>query len=336
MVDGGFFVRESLRSESLVGPPTGEAEADDQRDTAADPRPPQRPGRVPRLPDPNQLRRPAPRSQVTGAQSLVRSLEAVGVEVVFGIPGGTILPAYDPLLDSTKVRHVLVRHEQGAGHAATGYAQATGKVGVCMATSGPGATNLVTPLADANMDSVPVVAITGQQSRGPDRHRRVPGSGHLRHHAARHQAQLPRQGPRGDPAHHRRGVPHRRAPADPAPCSSTSPRTCCRRPPRSPGRPRCGCPATSRRTRPHGKQDREAAKLVVGTRAPGVLRGRRRASRLEAAAELKGAGRADRHPGGHDADGQEARSPTRTPSTSACPACTARSPRWPPCSGPTC
>src|SRR3954468_5558893 len=102
---------------------------------------------------------------MTGAQSLVRSLEEVGCEVVFGIPGGTILPAYDPLLDSTKVRHVLVRHEQGAGHAATGYAQATGKVGVCMATSGPGATNLVTPLADANMDSVPVVAITGQQSR---------------------------------------------------------------------------------------------------------------------------------------------------------------------------
>ena len=103
--------------------------------------------------------------RLTGAQSLVRSLEAVGVEVVFGIPGGTILPAYDPLLDSTKLRHVLVRHEQGAGHAATGYAQATGKVGVCMATSGPGATNLVTPLADAHMDSVPVVAITGQQSR---------------------------------------------------------------------------------------------------------------------------------------------------------------------------
>ncbi|WP_035306342.1 acetolactate synthase large subunit [Actinokineospora inagensis] len=104
--------------------------------------------------------------RVTGAQSLVRSLEAVGVEIVFGIPGGTILPAYDPLLDSTKLRHVLVRHEQGAGHAATGYAQATGRVGVCMATSGPGATNLVTALADANMDSVPIVAITGQQTRG--------------------------------------------------------------------------------------------------------------------------------------------------------------------------
>src|SRR3954453_20975741 len=102
-----------------------------------------------------------PATGITGAQSLVRSLEAVGVGVIFGIPGGATLPAYDPLFDA-KVRHVLVRHEQGAGHAATGYAQATGKVGVCMATSGPGATNLVTPLADAHMDSVPIVAITGQ------------------------------------------------------------------------------------------------------------------------------------------------------------------------------
>jgi acetolactate synthase I/II/III large subunit len=100
--------------------------------------------------------------QVTGAQSLVRSLEAAGVDTVFGIPGGAILPLYDPLMDSTAIRHVLVRHEQGAGHAAEGYAQATGRVGVCMATSGPGATNLVTPIADAHMDSVPLVAVTGQ------------------------------------------------------------------------------------------------------------------------------------------------------------------------------
>ena len=99
--------------------------------------------------------------QVTGAQSLVKSLEHAGVDVMFGIPGGAILPAYDPIFDS-KIRHILVRHEQGAGHAATGYAQVTGKVGVCIATSGPGATNLVTPLADAQMDSVPIVAITGQ------------------------------------------------------------------------------------------------------------------------------------------------------------------------------
>ena len=98
---------------------------------------------------------------MNGAQSLVNALEAAGVDVMFGIPGGAILPAYDPIFDS-KIRHILVRHEQGAGHAATGYAQATGRVGVCIATSGPGATNLVTPLADAQMDSVPIVAITGQ------------------------------------------------------------------------------------------------------------------------------------------------------------------------------
>jgi acetolactate synthase-1/2/3 large subunit len=100
--------------------------------------------------------------RITGAQSLIRSMEHADVDVVFGIPGGAILPAYDPLMDSTKVRHILVRHEQAAGHAAEGYAAATGRVGVCMATSGPGATNLVTPIADAHMDSVPMVAITGQ------------------------------------------------------------------------------------------------------------------------------------------------------------------------------
>jgi acetolactate synthase I/II/III large subunit len=103
---------------------------------------------------------------MTGAQALVGALERLGVDVVFGIPGGAILPAYDPLFDSRRVRHILVRHEQGAGHAAAGYAQVTGRPGVCMATSGPGATNLVTPLADAYMDSVPVVAITGQVPSG--------------------------------------------------------------------------------------------------------------------------------------------------------------------------
>src|SRR3954462_11909980 len=101
--------------------------------------------------------------QITGAQSLVTSLEAAGVTDIFGIPGGAILPAYDPLMDS-KINHILVRHEQGAGHAAQGYAMVTGRAGVCIATSGPGATNLVTPIADAHMDSVPIVAITGQVS----------------------------------------------------------------------------------------------------------------------------------------------------------------------------
>ncbi len=99
--------------------------------------------------------------KVTGAQAMFRSLEGEGVDLVFGIPGGAILPAYDPLIEAN-IRHVLCRHEQGAGHAAEGYAWATGKVGVAIVTSGPGGCNLVTALADAKMDSVPVVAITGQ------------------------------------------------------------------------------------------------------------------------------------------------------------------------------
>jgi len=99
---------------------------------------------------------------MTGAQSLIRALELAGVTDIFGIPGGAILPAYDPMLDSTQLRHILTRHEQGAGHAAQGYAHATGRTGACIVTSGPGATNLVTPIADANMDSIPMVAITGQ------------------------------------------------------------------------------------------------------------------------------------------------------------------------------
>ncbi len=99
--------------------------------------------------------------RLNGGEALIRSLELEGVEVVFGYPGGAILPVYDPIIDSP-VRHVLVRHEQGAGHMAEGYAHATGKPGVCMVTSGPAATNVVTPLADAMLDSVPMVCITGQ------------------------------------------------------------------------------------------------------------------------------------------------------------------------------
>ena len=99
--------------------------------------------------------------KLTGAQALIKSLEMEGVEVMFGLPGGCILPAYDPILDSS-IRHILVRHEQGAGHMAEGYAHVTGRPGVAMVTSGPAATNLVTPLCDAYMDSIPMVAITGQ------------------------------------------------------------------------------------------------------------------------------------------------------------------------------
>ncbi|GAA0419040.1 acetolactate synthase large subunit [Leifsonia naganoensis] len=100
--------------------------------------------------------------QLTGSQSVVRTLELLGVTDVFGLPGGAILPIYDAIVDSSKIRHILVRHEQGGGHAAEGYASASNKVGVAMATSGPGATNLVTAIMDAHMDSVPVVFITGQ------------------------------------------------------------------------------------------------------------------------------------------------------------------------------
>jgi acetolactate synthase-1/2/3 large subunit len=106
-----------------------------------------------------------PPTVMTGSQAIVRSLEELGVDDIFGLPGGAILPTYDPLMAS-KMNHVLVRHEQGAGHAAQGYAMVTGRVGVCIATSGPGATNLVTAIMDAHMDSVPLVAITGQVSSG--------------------------------------------------------------------------------------------------------------------------------------------------------------------------
>jgi len=105
---------------------------------------------------------PSSSEMLTGAQAIVRTLELLGVTDVFGLPGGAILPLYDPLMDTSKIRHILVRHEQGAGHAAEGYASSSGRVGVAIATSGPGATNLVTAIADAHMDSVPLLAITGQ------------------------------------------------------------------------------------------------------------------------------------------------------------------------------
>ena len=100
--------------------------------------------------------------KMTGAEALVRSLEDLDVKDVFGVPGGAILPVYDSIKDHTKFRFVLMRHEQAAGHAAEGYALTTGQVGVCIVTSGPGATNMITPIADANMDSIPMVVITGQ------------------------------------------------------------------------------------------------------------------------------------------------------------------------------
>ncbi len=127
-----------------------------------------------------------PNEPTNGGAALIRALELEGVEMIFGLPGGAILPVYDPIIDSS-IRHVLVRHEQGAGHMAEGYAHVTGRPGVCMVTSGPAATNIVTPLADAYLDSVPLVAITGHH--GSSRGGRLPGGGHHRDHHAGHQAQ---------------------------------------------------------------------------------------------------------------------------------------------------
>ncbi|MCR3748203.1 acetolactate synthase, large subunit [Lentzea californiensis] len=204
---------------------------------------------------------------MTGAQSLVRSLEAVGCEVVFGIPGGTILPAYDPLLDSTKVRHILVRHEQGAGHAATGYAQATGKVGVCMATSGPGATNLVTPIADANMDSVPIVAITGQQSRpliGTDAFQEADICG-ITMPITKHNVLVT------DPADIPRAIAeafHIASTGRPGPVLVDIPKDVLQEQTSFSWPPEMRLPGYRPTTRPHGKQVREAAKLIVAASKP--------------------------------------------------------------------
>ncbi|MGH3858117.1 acetolactate synthase large subunit [Actinokineospora sp.] len=232
-----------------------------------------RPTPAPATPGPGNSARPKPAPptgtpvRVTGAQSLVRSLEAVGVEIVFGIPGGTILPAYDPLLDSTKVRHVLVRHEQGAGHAATGYAQATGKVGVCMATSGPGATNLVTPLADANMDSVPVVAITGQQTRaliGTDAFQEADICG-ITLPITKHNFLVT------DPADIPRIIAeafHLAKTGRPGPVLVDIPKDVLQEQTSFIWPPELRLPGYRPTTRPHGKQVREAAKLMCSAKRP--------------------------------------------------------------------
>ncbi|OQO90009.1 acetolactate synthase large subunit [Saccharomonospora piscinae] len=230
--------------------------------------------------------------RVTGAQSLVRALEAVGVEVVFGIPGGTILPAYDPLLDSTKVRHVLVRHEQGAGHAATGYAQATGKVGVCMATSGPGATNLVTPLADAHMDSVPLVAVTGQQSRaliGTDAFQEADICG-ITMPITKHNFLVT------DPADIPRAIAeafHLASTGRPGPVLVDIPKDVLQETTSFAWPPDMNLPGYRPTLRPHGKQVREAARLIRDSRRPvlyvggGVLKAKA-SEHLRELAELTG------------------------------------------------
>ena len=186
--------------------------------------------------------------QLTGAQALIKTLEMEGVEVMFGLPGGCILPAYDPILDSS-IRHILVRHEQGAGHMAEGYAHVTGRPGVAMVTSGPGGDEP----RDAAVRRVHGLDPDGGDHRPGahcgDRHRRVPGVRHRRHHALGHQAQRAGDDGRGHPARRfvRRSTSPR--PDGPAPCSSTCRRTCCRRRWTGGGPSPSICPATSRRRR---------------------------------------------------------------------------------------
>jgi len=219
-------------------------------------------------------------------------LEEIGVDTIFGIPGGAVLPVYDPLFDSKKLRHVLVRHEQGAGHAASGYAHATGKVGVMMATSGPGATNLITPLADAQMDSIPVVAITGQVGRsliGTDAFQEADITGMTmpitKHNfLVRNGDDIPRVIAE---AFHiarsgRPGAVLVDIPKDilQGQCTFSWP-------------PKIDLPGYKPTTKPHNRQIREAAKLIAQARKPvlyvggGVIRGEATAELLELA-ELTG------------------------------------------------
>ncbi len=228
------------------------------------------------IPAPNETTAATP---MTGAQSFVRSLEAVGVDVLFGIPGGAILPAYDPLYDSQRLRHILVRHEQGAGHAATGYAQATGRVGVCIATSGPGATNLVTPIADAYMDSVPMVAITGQVSRaaiGTDAFQEADISG-ITMPITKHNFLVKR--PEDIPQAIAEAF-HLASTGRPGPVLVDLPKDILQAQTSFAWPPKMDLPGYRPVTRPHSKQIREAAKLIVSARKPvlyvggGVIRAR--------------------------------------------------------------
>ncbi|MEO9138844.1 MAG: acetolactate synthase large subunit [Jatrophihabitans sp.] len=229
---------------------------------------------------------------ITGAQALVRSLEMVGADVVFGIPGGAILPAYDPLFDSTKVRHILVRHEQGAGHAAEGYAQASGRVGVCIATSGPGATNLVTPIADAYMDSVPMVAITGQVARasiGTDAFQEADISG-ITLPITKHNFLV--QSP-GEVAQAIAEAFHLASTGRPGPVLVDIPKDVLQLTTGFEWPPKIDLPGYHPVTRPHGKQIREAARMIAAARRPvlyiggGVLKGRATAE-LRQLADLTG------------------------------------------------
>ena len=211
--------------------------------------------------------------QLTGAQALIKSLEQESVEVVFGLPGGCILPAYDPLLEST-IRHILVRHEQGAGHMAEGYAHVTGRPGVALVTSGPAATNLVTPLMDAFMDSIPMVAITGQvptHAIGSDAFQECDTVGITRSATKHNELVMTARGPAaGDPP----GVP----PGLDRPAGPGARRRAQGRPARTrwsgTGRPTTRSPSSLPGYRPttkgHPRMIKEAARLILESERPGA------------------------------------------------------------------
>jgi acetolactate synthase-1/2/3 large subunit len=153
---------------------------------------------------------------MSGAEVVLRALKDQGVEVIFGYPGGAVLPIYDALFQQNSIRHILVRHEQAAVHAARAMRGRPGKVGVVLVTSGPGATNAVTGLVDALMDSIPVICLTGPGADAPDRQRRLPGGRHHRHHAARRPSTTTSSRHPGPGAGDARGL-LRGAPAGPGP-----------------------------------------------------------------------------------------------------------------------
>ena len=271
--------------------------------------------------------------ELNGGQALIKSLEMEGVEVMFGLPGGAILPVYDPIIDSP-IRHILVRHEQGAGHMAEGYAHATGRPGVAMVTSGPAATNIVTPLCDAYMDSIPMVVHHRPGAARRHRHRRLPGVRHHRHHPVGHQAQL---------AGHRRpqDIPrivreafHIATTGRPGPVLVDIPKDIVD--PKNPARRWSGtgrptrtsataCPATSRPPTATPRMIREAAELILASAPAGHLR-RRRHPQGPGRRGAARAGRAHATSTSSPRSWPAAPSPTTTRCASACRACTATTP----------
>ena len=241
-----------------------------------------------------------PQIKMKGSEAIVKALQDEGCDVIFGYPGGVVIPFYDALMDSD-LRHLLVRHEQGAAHAADGYARATGKVGVCIATSGPGRDQP----GHRHRQRLPRLDPDRRHHRPgqerPHRHRRLPGGRHDRHHAADRQALLPRAGRRRAAADHPRGVPHRRDRAT-GPGAHRHP---------GDGVPGGGRLPPSRPPRPAGLQaDRPGPHQADPRRREGDQRGRaaRALRRRRRHLERRGAGAVPRRraappPGGHDAHG---------------------------------